>query len=248
MPVDRRRAVGGRSADARRIRDLLRSQVNAGGFDGGKLPTEDRLIDEFGASRAAVREALALLREEGLIERIKGIGTIALHSKIVVRLTENHGVVEPAPGSMWSGQMRVRVLDWCEVPLPTIAARRLDAAAGDRSLRIDYVAMLDGSPLGVATNYMRWPEGAALHPSHFHTDWYAMLEAAGVPVSETTFLWEASVADAQDATLLDIPVGSPVMLGEQVIYGPDGCAYDFALTRARGDRTAMFSHARRKPA
>jgi GntR family transcriptional regulator len=237
-----------RSDDARRVRDLLRSELNRGGFVGGRLPTEDHLMSEFGVSRSAVRDALAALRTEGLVERVQGIGTLVKHSKTIVRLSENHGVVEPAPSSMWSGQMRVRLLDWSEVPLPEIAANNLDACPGDRGLRIDYVALLDAAPLGVATNYIRWPEAGRLHSSQFRTDWYAMFEEAGLAIAETTFLMEASLADEHDALLLNVDVGAPVMLAEQVIYGRDGSAYDFAVTRARGDRTAVFSRARRKPA
>jgi GntR family transcriptional regulator len=239
---------GRRWDDTRRVRDLLRSELNRGGYVAGRLPTEDQLIAEFGVSRAAVRDALAALRSEGLIERLQGIGTLVKRSKTIMRLVENHGVVEPSPGSMWSGQMRIRLLDWSEVRLPEIAANVLDAKAGDRALRIDYVALFDIAPLGVATNYMRWPEAGKLHPSQFRTDWYAMCEEAGLAIAETTFLMEAGLADEHDAALLDIAVGAPVMLAEQVIYGPDGSAYDFALTRARGDRTAVLSRARRKPA
>src|SRR6185437_10985895 len=88
---------GRRWDDTRRVRDLLRSELNRGGYVGGRLPTEDQLIAEFGVSRAAVRDALAALRSEGLIERLQGIGTMVKRSKTIMRLAENHGVVEPSP-------------------------------------------------------------------------------------------------------------------------------------------------------
>jgi GntR family transcriptional regulator len=238
-----------RSDDARRVRDLLRAALNCDVYPDGKLPDETRLMDEFGVSRSAVRDALTMLSDEGLVDRRKGLGTLVVHTKTVMQLAENHGVADPAPGSVWSGQMRIRILDWTEVRLPQIAAHRLRASADERSLRIDYVAILDGSPLALATNYVRWPEAGALDPSMLQTDWYAMFDAVGLPIGETTFLWEAAVSDAEDSRLLDVPVGSPIMLGEQVIYAPNGWAYDFALTRGRGDRMAMFSRAsRRSPA
>lgn len=248
-PVRRVPRESRRLDDARRVRDLLRSALNSGIYPDGKLPGETQLMDEFAVSRSAVRDALTMLSDEGLIDRRKGLGTLVIHSKTVVKLSENHGVEVPAPGSPWSGQMRIRLLDWTELRLPEIAACRLDAAVGERGLRIDYIAVLDGYPLGMATNYVRFPEAKALDPSMLQTDWYAMFDQAGLLIGETTFLWEAAVADAQDSALLELPVGAPIMLGEQVIYAPDGVAYDFALTRARGDRMAMFSRAtRRNPA
>jgi GntR family transcriptional regulator len=245
--ANNRRSMG-RIDDARRVRDLLRSDLTRGAYAGRRLPSEERLMAEFGVGRAAVREALSLLRAEGMVDRVQGIGTVDVHHTVVQQLPEVHGVVPIEPGSIWAGQMRVVVLDWSEVALPAMAAEHLDADPGSPCLRIDYVAVLDTMPLGVATNYMRWPEAGALDRSMFRTDWYALLHSAGVTIAETTWLMEASLADEHDAGLLAIAVGAPVMVAEQVIYGEDGAAFDFAVVRARGDRTAYFSRARRTPA
>src|SRR5882762_1549381 len=220
-----RRGQVGRSGEARRLRDLLRSELHRGGYGDGRLPPEEQLMTEFGVSRSTVRDALALLRSEGLVDRVQGVGTIVRQSKVAVGLDLNefHGVVDPAPGS-------------------------LDLDSGHPGLRIDYVAWHAGEPIGVATNYVRQPEAAALERARFRTDWYALLEAAELKIAETTFLMEASIADQHDAELLRIAAGSPILLSEQVIYGPDGVAFDFALIRSRGDRTAVFSRARRMPA
>jgi GntR family transcriptional regulator len=237
-----------RADEARRVRDLLRSDLTRGAYAGRRLPTEEQLMDEFGVARAAVREALSLLRAEGMIDRVQGIGTLDVHHKIVHELPDFHGVTDPEPGSMWSGQMRVSVLDWSEVPLPAMAAEYLDAEPGDRSLRVDYVANLDAQPIGMATNYVRWPEAGQLERAKFVTDWYALLQRCGLLISESTWLMEASLADEHDAELLGVAAGAPVMVAEQVIYGPDGAAFDFAVARSRGDRAAYLSRARRKPA
>jgi GntR family transcriptional regulator len=234
-----------RADDARRVRDLLRSELTRGAYAGRRLPPEERLMEEFGVSRAAVREALALLRAEGMIDRVQGIGTVDVHHKFVHDLPVFHGVAAPEPGSVFAGQMRISLLDWSEIALPAMAAEYLDAEAGDRCLRVDYVAYLDSSALGVATNYLRWPEAGQLDRAAFRTDWYALLNAGGVTIAETTWLMEASLADAHDAALLGIEAGAPVMVAEQVIYGPDGSAFDFAIARSRGDRAAYFSRARR---
>jgi GntR family transcriptional repressor for pyruvate dehydrogenase complex len=46
---------------------------------GAKLPAEDSLARQFGVSRPVVREALAQLRERGLIETVSGSGTFVKH-------------------------------------------------------------------------------------------------------------------------------------------------------------------------
>jgi GntR family transcriptional regulator len=127
-----------RCDDARRVRDLLRAALNGDLYPDGYLPGETQLMEEFGASRSTVRDALGMLHAEGLIDRRKGLGTLVAHSKSIVKLTENHGVGEREPGSMWSGQMRVRLLEWVDATLPHIAAVRMAAEVGEPRLRANY--------------------------------------------------------------------------------------------------------------
>ncbi len=54
----------------------LRVQILDGTYSAGmQLPSEAQLIQDFGVSRGTVRQALKLLADEGLIERIHGSGT-----------------------------------------------------------------------------------------------------------------------------------------------------------------------------
>jgi len=244
-----RDSIAQRRADVtRRVHALLRAELVAGTFDGDMLPTEEELRAEFGASRSSIRDALALLRKEGLIDRLQGVGTLATGSRLTLSLHELHGVEDPAPDGIWAGRMRTRILDWRDVPAASAVARGLSAEIGEQVLRIDYVALLGDEVLGGATNYMRYPEASVLQPEMLRADWYAMLESAGLVVGESTFLIEAAISDDHDAELFGMGLGLPMMLMEQVIYDPDGRAFDFAFLRTRGDSTSTFSRARRGPA
>lgn len=59
-----------RADHARRFADLLRQQIHADSFAERGLPSESELAAEFGVSRNAVRDGLALLKQEGLIDRV----------------------------------------------------------------------------------------------------------------------------------------------------------------------------------
>lgn len=53
----------------RQVADLLRAQIEEGELrPGAKLKNEDALAEEFGTGKATVRQALRLLRTEGLID------------------------------------------------------------------------------------------------------------------------------------------------------------------------------------
>ncbi|WP_341721097.1 winged helix-turn-helix domain-containing protein [Micromonospora sp. FIMYZ51] len=52
----------------RQLADLLRDRIAAGDLaPGASLPSELRLAQEYGLSRTSVRQAIALLRSEGLV-------------------------------------------------------------------------------------------------------------------------------------------------------------------------------------
>lgn len=59
-----------RADRARQLADLLRHQVLTGGFPDGTLPHEAALGTDYRASRNTIRQALDLLRAEGLVERL----------------------------------------------------------------------------------------------------------------------------------------------------------------------------------
>jgi GntR family transcriptional regulator len=236
----------GRRDDAiRRLRDLLRTELLRGGYAEHRLPPEETLMRDYGASRGTVRDALELLRAEGLVARTQGVGTWATRRQHTTSLVESHGVVEPEPLSIWAGRMRADVLDRSLVTMPALVADRLGDRPGARCLRLDYIAWYDGTAFGTATNYVRMPEADALLRVPFETDWYALLLAAGIGVAESEFLIEATLADEHDTRLLGVAVGGPMFALEQVIRDGTGRAYDFALIRSRGDHTSFFSRARR---
>lgn len=58
------------------LADILRAQIAGGEFAPGQaLPSEQHLMDTYRVSRGTVRGALAILRDEGLIETVKQRGS-----------------------------------------------------------------------------------------------------------------------------------------------------------------------------
>lgn len=81
--------------------DLRRSIVDGAIQPGGKLPSENALIREYGVSRTVVRAALTRLQAEGLVETERGRGSFAL--------TPPPADAGPVPGSRAVTSMEDRV-------------------------------------------------------------------------------------------------------------------------------------------
>jgi GntR family transcriptional regulator of arabinose operon len=84
------------------IADELRREVGAGTYPpGGRLPSEDALARTFGVSRGTLRQALAALGRAGVVQTIRGHGTIVRSSPQVTAASETGrgrvvGIVIPA--------------------------------------------------------------------------------------------------------------------------------------------------------
>ena len=62
------------------VRDALRDQIEQGGFaPGTRLPSEAQMTRDFDVSRTVIREAVASLRADGLVEARQGAGVFVLN-------------------------------------------------------------------------------------------------------------------------------------------------------------------------
>ena len=68
-----------RTAVYEQLAAILREQIRAGRYPPGeRLPSEHALAAQYAVSRPTVRQALAVLRAQHLIETVDGVGSHAL--------------------------------------------------------------------------------------------------------------------------------------------------------------------------
>jgi GntR family transcriptional regulator len=81
------------------LAQLLRSEIRSGRLGAGDLlPSEHELAEEHGVARETARRSLAMLAEEGLITRRRGVGSIVADALPVEE-------VRPAPGARVSARL-----------------------------------------------------------------------------------------------------------------------------------------------
>ncbi|MGW2273945.1 GntR family transcriptional regulator [Streptomyces yangpuensis] len=88
------------------IADDLRHQISSGHFKSGeRLPAETQLATHYKVSTSTVRNALALLQAEGLVDKIHGSGNFV--RRPLRRITYIGGAAEPAPWAAFSAHLRL---------------------------------------------------------------------------------------------------------------------------------------------
>jgi GntR family transcriptional regulator len=192
---------------------------------------------EHAVSRNVVRDALAMLREEGLIERVRGAGTFVMAGKARHHLGYLHGVLDTPNGHVRGGENRLLSVESCRTP--PVVAERLGLEAGSRCDIVEYVTLKDGEPLVSGTSYLPAPLGHRLPAGDFTVDYYHLLESVGIDLERSENIIEAVVADNTLARLMAVRLGAPLVRFERTMYVRSGEPIEFGFQRIRADRIAL---------
>lgn len=240
-----RKAHGGwgssrpRAERARQVADVLRHQITEGRFADGVLPDEHSLGRQFGASRNAVREALGLLRQEGLIARRRGAGTTVVMPKYGHGLDRLAGLAEVLTG-YGTVSNQVRAAGEVSV-LPAAIAAHLEVPPEAGGVYLERVRWLDGLPLSLDTSYLTADVGAGVLAGDLAgRDVFSLIEeTTGCRLGRADVAVHAVCADPDTAALLHIETGAAVFALERLTRLPDGRAVDAESIRIRADRMTL---------
>ncbi len=200
----------------RTIADELRSRIDSGELAAGALlPSESELSAAYGVSRVTVRKALELLRDEELIDSRQGFGWFVATAPVRQSLGRL-GTIEDQLGELGVGSER-RVVGFGFVAAPP---RVREVLGVDAVLEVRRVNRADGQPFARVTVWCPEELGAKL--SRADVEASPFYELVGVSIGGATQTIGAAAAGPEDAELLAVPVGSPVLRCERVTRDLDG--------------------------
>lgn len=198
------------------IADDLRRQITDGDLGAGAvLPSEADLAGSYGVSRVTVRKALEVLRDEGIVGSRQGFGWFVA-APVVRRSLGTLSTIEADLAAQGREPVR-RILSF----------RFRDAGVagglGDSVLEVVRVNLADGQPFALVTVWCPAELGRSLSRDDVErSTFYDLLPRRLASVDQTI---RAAVADDRDAEVLDIPVGSPLLVALRVSRDPAGEAF-----------------------
>ena len=221
----------------REIEQALRARI-ATLRPGQRLPSDADLCAEFGVSRMTARHAMAQLADEGLVRRDPGRGTFVAepptHRRATFLMTFSHEMrrqgrvpssrivrrVERQPTDSERSDLRVRdgadVIELCRVRLADGEPVALETA----------VLTIDCAPLVLATDL----ENSSLHE--------ALIKEGMVPTRGKSSIGAESASD-DDATLLGVRVGEPILVERRLIVDQRGRPLERTESRYAADRYGL---------
>jgi GntR family transcriptional regulator len=205
---------------------------------GQQVPSEANLCKSFGVSRTVVRQALNELVNEGLLYRRKGKGAFVAEPKI------RESLVQKLTGFYQDMVDRgfapiTKVLEMKVVSASNMLAEQLNLTVGEQVMKIDRLRFVNGEPIVYVTTYLPYAAcPALLNENLTNQSLYAILEEKfGLQIVRGRRTLEAMAANDQDAKLLRITAGSPIVLLKSVSYLKDGHPIEYYEAKHRGDRS-----------
>ena len=208
--------------------------ITSGAYEPGELlPSEHELAAEYGVARGTARQAIMLLRNEGLIDAVHGLGCFVREPEPVQRLR---------PGGQLADWEIVRELEDDERgPIaealtmsfattqlerarpPAAIAKLLGLPADAEVLVRGWEASHKGNVRTLASAYTRWDVAtqAGLIEIESGPAVYLMLTASGYSITRMTEEVSARMPTTAEAQRLDVGPGVPVLSVQRVNYTAD---------------------------
>lgn len=205
-----------------------------------KLPSEAELCSRFDVSRTVVREAMAQMVNERLIYKLQGKGAF------VAGRREEQDFVGTTVG--FSGELadkrkevsRRILLQQRSLPSARMAKlMRIDDTTP--IVRVDRVLSVDGTPRMI----VRWAmleavvPGLETVPLENRSLYDTIARQYGIQLTKAERWIEASGASVEDAALLQIAVGAPLLGIESVAANPQGQVIEYYTALYLTDRSRL---------
>jgi len=213
----------------RQIKALLtRSLQSAEWKPGEAIPSEMELATRFKVSQGTVRKAIDELATENLLVRRQGKGTfVATHAEEQTR----YRFLRLVPDDGAAPDMQRRLLDCRRMRAPADVARALELKAGETAVQVRRLLLAvpsagappsDARPVVLDDIWLPGPLFKGLTAdrlSAFSGPMYGLFESEfGVRMIRAVEKIRAVAAAGDEAALLAVPIGSPLLLVERLSF------------------------------
>jgi GntR family transcriptional regulator len=204
------------------------------------VPSELELCQMYSVSRTTVRKALDHLRQEGLLYRIQGKGTFVSPPKLRERFAHQAAGIYEDMASRGVA-LRTQVLEQTIIPASKTVASELQLVVGSPVIKLVRLRFVNDEPLLVSTTFLPYRSFPGLENEDLNmASLYAVLrEKYGIRLGRGTRLVEASPCTDEEAELLGITAGAPLLVLSGTMYDSEGHPIECGFARHRGDRSQI---------
>jgi DNA-binding GntR family transcriptional regulator len=195
---------------------------------GSKLENELDLAERLGISRPTMRAAIKQLVDKGLLIRRRGIGTMVAPKPVrrVVALSSLYDDLKEA-----GREPRTRVQAFKKASCPPEIAEQLGIEPGAPVLRFDRLRLAGSDPIALMHNVVPLGLLEIEKEDLQRTGLYELFRKSGITPHMATQRISARKAGAEEAELLEIEPGDPVLTMVRLAYDTKGHPIEYGSHR-----------------
>jgi GntR family transcriptional regulator len=222
----------------RQVLDDLEARL-ASGEIGDRFPTDRELVEHYGVSRHTVREAVRRLTARGVVDRVRGRGSVVTQREFVEPFGTLYSLFRAVETGGVEQRSEVLALGWRS---DDHAATRLGLEPGSRMVELQRLRLAGGRPLALDTTWLPPDLGEPLLGVDFtRTALYDELEQrVGFRPTEGEEVIAAVLPDAGVRELLAMDDDEALLRIERLGVH-EGRTVECRLTLVRGSRFALAS-------
>ncbi len=233
------------------VADDLRTAIRRGEYAPGQpLPTEQQLIERYGYSRPTIRQAMSLLRAEGLIDVEQGRGSFVRPERPIRRVTSvryaNAAQAGLSPFRTEAAAAGLtghgRVLSVEIIAADPEVANWLEITEGSEVVLRRRLLFADDDPIQIYDGYLPRDlvAGTDLETPRLLTEGtYLILERIGHPPIRCSEELVARMPTVEEAELLRLRQNVPVMSVIRITRGTGGRVLQALRIVAAGERNVF---------
>src|SRR3972149_3990459 len=224
------------------IEEWLRGLIASGQLKpGDMLADEITLAGQLNISRMTMRHALNHLAHEGLLTRQRGRGPFVAPPRSQVPFVRDQIRSMTEEVAAEGHELRSRVLAQALLPASAEMVRELGLPLGDQMILIRRLRSTEGVPLAIENAHhphRRFPE--LLTRDLTDRSIYEILEEEyDARPTEAVDTIVAGTATREEAALLEVEEGAPVMRYKRISRDASGGAFGFSTPIIRGGRAQL---------
>lgn len=228
-------------AAAEEARARLLDLIGSGALRGGeRLGAEREIASSLGVSRSTLRQALSVLERDGVVRRVpgRGGGTFVMTPKVDRDLSRIVGL--PSMLRDQGFHAGTRVISAAVVGSGAPCAAALGVEPGALVLSVVRIRLADGAPLSLEHAQLPADRFPGLLEQSLGGSLYEVLEARyGVQPAEAEERIEVRSAHADEALILGVEGGAPLLAVTRVTRDAAGAPFEFSYDLFRSDRTRI---------
>lgn len=220
------------------ISEQIRNWIQTGKYNpGDRLPSESQLMAQFAVSRITIRRAISNLIHQGLVQSQHGKGVFVTERRRAIYSLSSPFILFNEDIERQGLTMTVKTLVFKAVTPSDAVRKTLDLSPEiDRVYLQKKFCLINQVTAALDITYIVPDLGQALAEELKQNMTFPILEAHGISIDRIEAILSSRQADSEIATVLELSLGSPILVYEHIAYTSNDRPILCGETLSSGDR------------